>query len=160
VKSRQRRVHDQTLAPLADEPPAVVAPREALVDPAQPPAAARVDEEPGDVVEEVVAGRAGDLPVGRQRFVEREDLLREHVDRPPIAGLAAGETLQVFEVARGIEQAVGVVDTHAPHEAVRDQLLQQGVDGVEDDGVFDTDAGKRVDVEEAPVVDLVGRGAP
>ena len=53
-----------------------------------------------------------------------------------------------------------MIDPHAGHPSLGDEPGQQSVDRREDVGILDAQAGERVDVEEAPVVDLVRRGAP
>ena len=42
----------------------------------------------------------------------------------------------------------------------RDQSLDQPMDGVEGAGVLDAQSGQRIDVEEAPVVDVAGSKPP
>ncbi len=89
-----------------------------------------------------------------KRLVAREDLLGEDVE------IAAAEILQHREIARRIEEAVRVIDSHRLHAAVLQQLRQQLVGRGKDLRVLDAQPRELVDVEEAPVVDLVRRGAP
>ena len=53
-----------------------------------------------------------------------------------------------------------MIDAQAGHLAVGDELQRQPVDRVEHHRVLDADGSERVDVEEAPVVDLLRRDAP
>ena len=54
---------------------------EAAVDAVQLGQPRRIDHQPIGAVEELIAGRAGQHPLFRQRFLAAEDLLHEHVER-------------------------------------------------------------------------------
>lgn len=69
----------------------------------------------------------------------------------------AGEAAQPLEILRGIPQAVDVVEPQSLQLAVGDQLLDAGMDGVESAGVLDAQAGQRIDVEKAAIIDLARR---
>src|SRR5207302_3998863 len=64
------------------------------------------------------------------------------------------------EVACGIQQTIGVIDAQGVDASFVDQLEPEPVYGAEDVWVFDANRGQLVDVEEAAIVDLVGRDAP
>ena len=102
-------------------------------------------------------------------LVAGEDLLGDDVERAirrqPIGRAFESqrprrEVLQHREVARRVEQAVGVVDADRVTLPSRISDREQLVRRLEDLRVLDAQAGERVDVEEAPVVDLVRRRAP
>ena len=108
-------------------------------------------KQPADAQQGVVAGRAGARPVVGQLLVALEDLLD---DDPG----AAGRVGQPLEVAARVGEAVGVVDPQPVDRAVaRCSVEQQRVGRVEDLGVLDPHRDQRVDVEEAPVVQLLVR---
>ena len=115
--------------------------------------AGRVDEHAEHVVEHVVPGGPGGLPVGGQRLTGLEDLL--HDDPGP-----AGRRRQVLEVAARVGQAVRVVDAQPVHDPVADVGKQQLVRRGEDRRHLDPDTGQRRHVEEPAVVELVGRDPP
>ncbi len=124
-----------------------------------------IDEETVDQAREIVPRRAGNLPVRSQRLVMRENLLDHDVESPPsvriaMRGVRPCERLQLAAVAPGIEQAVDVVESDALHAAFPDHATEQAVCGVEERAVLHANAGELVDVEEAPVVDLVGADPP
>jgi len=48
-----------------------------------------------------------------------------------------------------------VVEPQALQAVFRDQLFDQAMDGVERAGILDTQSGQRIDVEEAPIVDVL-----
>src|SRR5262249_47541069 len=122
---------------------------------------ARIDEEAVDEVCELVAGGAGDLPAGPQRLVMGEDLLHHDVERPAIVGrVRTREVLQLPAVSSGVEETVDVVETDALDTSLTDHAAEQPVRGLEQRPVLHPDAGELVDVEETPVVDLVGADAP
>ena len=101
----------------------------------------------------------------RQALAAGENLLGDHVQRPaaraPLDAPGGGrDVLQHVEVLRGIEQPVGMIDADAGDPFLAQQARQQLVNRLEHRRVFDAQAGQRVDVEEAAVVDLVRRGPP
>ena len=59
-----------------------------------------------------------------------------------------------------IAQPVDVIEPQALQPAVRDQAADQPMDRLEGGGVLDAQAGQRIDVEEAPVVDLAAGEPP
>ena len=124
-------------------------PRQLRVGAAHAPDLCRVDEDAVEIVEVVVAGRAGDRPARRQGLVARENLLGEDVE------IAAAEILQHREIARRVEEAVRVIDSHRLHAAVPQQLRQQLVGRGKDLRILDAQPRELVDVKKAPVVDLV-----
>ena len=149
---------------------ALVPAGEAFVDALEGLAAAGVDEDAVDEVEEAIAGGAFDGPAGAEAFVAGQDFFGDDVEGAAVVeggsgdaafakGLAAG-VLEVVEVAFGVVEAVGVIDAEAVNVAFADEFEEFAVDGVEDGGIFDADGGEFVDVEEAAVVDLVGGDAP
>ncbi len=67
--ARHGVLHDEPLALVGHVGEGIVPSREFLVEPSQRPLAARIDEQPVDLVEEVVAGRAVHHPGRRQPLV-------------------------------------------------------------------------------------------
>ncbi|MDR8969550.1 hypothetical protein FEP58_05940 [Burkholderia multivorans] len=120
--------------------------------------AGRIVQQRGDVVHEVVAGRAVDRPVGAQRFAGREDLL--DVDRRRRVALRGEARMQPPAVRARIGEPVDVIDAYAVDESRRMEPQRQRMDRVEHRVVLDAYAGQRRDVEEAPPVELVGGRAP
>ncbi len=100
----------------------------------------------------VVAGGAVDRP-RRELLARLEDLLdddpRVRRHRP-----------QPVEVGGRIAEPVGMVDPDAVDGAVAHPGPDQPVGEVEDRGLLDPDPGQIGHVEEPPVVELVGAGAP
>ncbi len=168
--TRHRRIDDQPFARVEHVVEGLDAPGELGVRPAQLPRLAGVDVQAVEIVEVVVAGRAVHRPAPRQRFAARQNLLGHHVQRPIRASAALGlardvpglrrQVLQHREVSRRVEQAVGMIDADRLHLAVGEKGLQELVRVREDRGILDSQPGKRVDVEEPPVVDLVEGRAP
>lgn len=99
-------------------------------------------------------------------LVRRDDLLRHHVQRPLVvarggaARVLDAASLQALEVARRIEQPVGMVDAQAVHPLRVEQLEDQAVRRLEDLRLLHAQRRQLVDVEEVPVVDLVAGNAP
>ena len=152
--ARHGRRHDEALALIPHLVEGVGVPRQLRVGAAHAPDFCRVDEDAVEIVEVVVAGRAGDRPARRQGLVARENFLGEHVEIP------AAEILQHREIARRVEEAVRVIDSHRLHAAVAQQLRQQLVGRGKDLRILDAQPRELVDVKKAPVVDLVRRGSP
>ena len=100
----------------------------------------------------VVPGRSIDGP-RRQVLVGGEDLL----DADPRAWREGSEP---GAVAGRVGHAVDVIDAQAVDQAVPDQLTDDAVGGVEDLGVLGPQGDQRVDIQEAAVVELVGRDLP
>ena len=113
-----------------------------------------VDEDAVQEIQELVAGGAGGGPRVRQLLAGGQDLLGHHVD------LAAGALLQAPEVVGGVVEPVGMIDAQPRHRALPHQAEEQPVGGLEDLGLLHADGRQLVDVEEAPVVDLLARHAP
>jgi hypothetical protein len=107
-----------------------------------------VDEEAADPQECVVSGGAGAGPVAGKLFVAFEDLL----DHDPRTTGALGQTPQV---APRVGQPVRMVDAEAVELALVQELEQQLVRGLEDLLRLHAHRGEGVDVEEAPVVQLL-----
>ncbi len=101
-----------------------------------------IDEEGGDVVRELVAGRALDRPVA-QLLAVLEDLL------DPDAADAALRDL--FEVRARVGEPVRMVDAQAVDEPLAHELEHLGVRDLEHLRVLDAHPGERVDREEAAV---------
>ncbi len=117
------------------------------------PGRGRVDEQPGEPVQRVVAGRAGTCPGVGQRLAGFQDLLH---DRP----CAFGGLGQPAQILLGVGEAVRVVDPQAVDRAGTDLVEDQAVCGGEDVRVLLAQTGEGGDVEEAPVVQLGARDPP
>ena len=136
------------------------------VDSPQPPRLRHVDEQAVHVVEEVVAGGAMDLPLRRQVLAAGQDLFGDHIQRVSIPGSVVAadgcfvQTLQHFEIACRIEEAVRVVDADTVYASVGKELPEKLVRRLEYLRPLHVKRGQRVHVEEPPVIDLVRRGAP
>ena len=97
----------------------------------------------------------------RQPFVFTEDLFDHRVERARMASLGvADQPAQALKILRGVAQAVDVVEPQALQLVLRYQFLDQDMDGVERAGILDAQAGKRVDVEEAAIIDVARRQPP
>ena len=101
-----------------------------------------IDEQALHVGEELVAGRARHGPRA-QGLVGGQDLLDPDVARARVA--------QTAEVARGVGQAVDVVDTQAGHDPGSHEAQHRRVRGREDLGILDPHPRQLVDVEEPAV---------
>jgi hypothetical protein len=71
-----------------------------------------------------------------------------------------GTLVQEVRVPAGIVEAVDVIDPQALEPAVADHLEDEAVRLREHLRIFDAHAGQIVDIEEAPVVDVVDGDAP
>ncbi|PSK50753.1 hypothetical protein B0E38_05326 [Streptomyces sp. 111WW2] len=111
-----------------------------------------VREQPVDVPQGVVAGRARDGPGGGQPLPVREDLLHH---RPP----SAARPVQPFQVRVGVGEAVGMVDAQSVDHALVQQPQDGAVRRLEHLRVLHAHADQLRDAEEAPVVQL-GAGQP
>src|SRR6185436_5502295 len=89
----------------------------------------------------------------RQRLVAGEDLL--HNDPGPLA-----EALQPLEILLGIGQAVGMVDAQSVDAGLGGEPAEERMRSVEHRLVLGAQRREIGDLEEAPVVDLVGGDAP
>jgi len=144
---------------------------EAVPDAIEFRAGSCVDQHAVHFGREAVAGRAVHRPILGQRLVRRGDLLGHHVERARRAAVvgrcrqrdagARGEAvLQALEILGRVVQAVGVVDAQAVDHATCGQVERHALCGLEYRRVFNAHCRELVDVEEAPVVDLVGGDAP
>ena len=167
--ARHRRLDDQPLARVEHVVERLEAAGELGVGPAQLARLAGVDEEAVEIVEVVVAGRAVDRPPARQRARGRRESSRRRRTAADPAGrrtrarasmlqASRRQVLQHREVPGRIEQPVGVIDADRVHLAAGEQGAS-GAGGCASKtvGILDPQPGQRVDVEEAPVVDLVRR---
>ena len=121
--------------------------------------AGRIDQQAEHQIGEFVTGRALDRPILAQRLVPSEDLLDDKVER------ARRMFAQTQEIALRVEQPVDMVDPQSIQHSVAQQLEREAVRVIEQLRQFHAQAGELVDVEEAPVIDVVGgnaemRGAP
>ena len=97
----------------------------------------------------------------RQRLVLAENLFDHDVERRGVlAARVADQSAQALEILRRVAQAVDVVEPQALQLALGDQPLHQAVDRLEGAGILDAQAGQRIDVEEAAVVDVAGGEPP
>lgn len=119
-----------------------------------------------DLVHEVIAGGAVGGPARVDALVIGQDLFHDQIGfggqaSPRARRRRLGQRrAQPAQVGARRGQAVDVVDTQPVEQAFAVQAQGQGVHGVEYDVVLDPHANQLVDFEEAPPVDLVGRGAP
>ena len=72
----------------------------------------------------------------------------------------ADQPAQALEVLNGIAQAIDVVEPQPVKLSLRNQPFDQPMDRLERAGVLDAQARQRIDVEEAPVVDVAGSKPP
>ena len=72
----------------------------------------------------------------------------------------ADQPAQALEILNGIAQAVDMIEPQPLQLAFRDQPFDQPMDRLEGAGVLDAQARQRIDVEEAPVVDVAGSEPP
>ena len=84
--------------------------------------------------------------------MRRENLLDHDIQR--------SSDLQAFQVRLRIVQAVDMIDAQAVDHAALDQLEDEPVRAVEHAALIHAQRREIVDVEEAPVVDLIDRDAP
>ena len=161
--ARQGGAHDQLLGVVGKFFEVAVDAAEVAVDTRHAPLGGAIDEQVVDQVGEAVAGRAVDRPVVRQALVVGEDLLDHQIQRQRFArrrGLAADGLLQVTEVLARIVEPIRMVDAQPLDLALGDEIENEAVGGVEHRRVFHAQRGEVVDVEKAPVVDLVGGDTP
>ena len=163
--ARERGAHDEELRLARDLGEFRHRPRRTRGRRGRSSASRGVDEEAVHDVREAVAGGAVNGPASGHALVAGGDLLGDQVERPPRAacgGFADGRValLQAAEIAGRVVQPVGVVDAQAVHAPLREQLEDQAMGGLEHRLVLHAQRGELVDIEEAAVVDLVGRDAP
>jgi len=157
----QRGLEDATLGGARELTVAGVATEDGRAIPAgDRPQAGRVDEHGLERVHELVPGGAGDRPVAAQALPGAEDLLdqdrRTRGARGACSRHRGGERV---EVRCGIEQPVDVIDAKSRDGAVGDPAEHPRMRGGEHERVLDPHADQIVDLEEAPVVQVVA-GAP
>ena len=68
--------------------------------------------------------------------------------------------LQLPKVRARIIQTVDVINTETSHASFLEKTKHQAVKGLEDHRVLHPDGDEFIDVEEAPVVDLLGSDPP
>jgi hypothetical protein len=151
--ARQQLPQDEQLLLPHHPGPVRALSRQFPVEVGQRPFSLRIDEQAAGPVQEVVAGGPLHRPGLAQGLPRLQDLL--HHD-PGFRGFVA-EPLQVL---LGIAQAVRMIDAHAVQHPVAQPLEHQGVGVQENPLVLHAQADQGVDVEEAPVVQLLAGGAP
>src|SRR5215213_6787461 len=93
-------------------------------------------------------------------------MLAENFFDHDVEGLAsaakaiADQPAQPLEILNGIAQAIDVVEPQPVKLSFRNQPFDQAMDRLEGAGVLDAQARQRIDVEEAPVVDVAGSEPP
>ncbi len=123
--------------------------------------AAAFDQHPGNGVQPLITRGAIDAGEGMQAFVFAENFFDHHVERLCRRRLRIpDQAAQPLKILCGIAQAVDVIEPQALELAFRDQPLDQAVDGVECAGILHPQSRQRIDVEEAPVVDVAGSQSP
>ncbi len=113
-----------------------------------------IHEEAIHHVGEAISRGAMHGPFFRHILERRHDLFHRDIDR------AAARLVQALEIFLRIVEPVGVVDAQRLHRAFAHQAHGEAVGRVEDALVLLAERRQFVDVEEAPVVDLVLRHAP
>src|SRR6185295_5587924 len=94
-------------------------------------------------------------------FVFAENFLDHHVEGLVAATMrVADQPAQALEILYGIAQAIDMVEPQPVQLSLRNQPFDQPMDRLEGAGVLDAQAGQRIDVEEAPVVDVAGSKPP
>ena len=109
------------------------------------------EEETTGPVGELVPGGAVYLPSFVEHFVAAEDLFHQEDWTTSIVP-CLDRLVEAIEVARGVRQAVDVIDAEAGDPRVGAEHGHEVVGPGEDLGVFDAYADETVDVEEPPVV--------
>ncbi len=157
----QQLSHHQVLAPIGQLGKIHALADEARVRLGQSRFAGGIHEQAVDEARELVARGAGDAPVLRQRLVHGEDLLHHQIGGGHPGGPDLGAAgRQAAEIAGGVVQAVRVIHPHAGDDAPPHQRQDAPMNRLEHLGILGTQPGQIVDVEEAPVVDLVAGRAP
>src|SRR5262245_26765809 len=118
----------------------------------------RVNEQSIDGERVVVTRSAMYRPIVRQMLVSPENLFDDEIVlRVPEGGELASQPAQI---AARIVEAVRMVDAKTLDLSFGDQLEQAAMGRVEHCIVLGAQAGEIIDVEEPPVVDLIGCHAP
>ena len=149
-----RGLHDEPLAVVHDLGEAGAVADEARVVLLHGARLRAIDEDTVQQVQELVAGGAGGGPRLRQLLARRQDLLGHDVD------LAARARLEPPEIVGGVVEPVGVIDAQPGHRSLAHEAEEQAVGRLEHLRLLHPDGGQLVDVEEAPVVDLLAGDAP
>ena len=157
--ARQRTRENRLLAVVEHLREGIDAADEARVDVAQLVCAQAIDEQAVEQVQVVIAGGSLNRPLGRQRLVVRENLFDDHI-RLTLGPSAAHRRVQTRQILLRIHQPVGMIDPQAGHPAFFDESQHQLVNCREHFGLFHADRSQAIDVEETPIVDLVGGHAP
>ena len=147
----ERGAHHQAPALVCDLLECRVGLGELTIAPRHPRFVLVAHEPAGRQRRELVAGRAVHRPRLRQALERREDLLDYDIQRL---------RLQALQVRLRIVQAIDMIDAQAVDHAALDQLEGEPVRAVEHARLVHAQRREVVDVEEAPVVDLVDRYAP
>ncbi len=148
-----------------------LAPGEAVIGGGEGALGARIDEQAADQRHELVAGRTGDRQVLAQVLKPGEDLFDDEVDRgaevrlehrlaPSVCDRRCRLLEQPAAVARGIVQAIDVIEPQPLHLVLGDQAQDHAVGLLEHLGALHPEPGQLVDVEEAAVVDVRAGDAP
>ncbi len=121
-----------------------------------------VDEHPVHHVREVIAGLPVHRPVRRQMLERGRDLFHHQVDgQGGGVGCYLGDPLlQSFEVTCRIVQPVRVVDAQSVDLARSYELEYELVGRLKHRLVLNSQSRESVHVEEAAIVDVVGRHSP
>src|SRR5262249_40736742 len=118
----------------------------------------------GDLSEEVVSGRAIDLPIAGEELIAGENLFDHEVRRPLRRRsrlLERGQGgVERLTIAGRVRKPVDVIDPKSVDKAARVELERQGVHGLEYVVPFDSQACELVDVEEAAPIDSVAGALP
>ena len=123
--------------------------------------AAAVGQHMGDCIHPLVAGGAVNAGKRRQLFVFAENFLDHHIEGLAAAAMrVADQPAQALKILDGIAQAIDVVEPQPLQLSFRDQPFDQPMNRLEGACVLDAQARQRIDVEEAPVVDVAGSKPP
>ena len=102
-----------------------------------------------------------DAGKGVQLFLLAKDFFDHHIEGTGVLSpRVADQAAQALKILRGVAQAVDVVEPQSLQLSVRDQLLDQTMDGREGAGILHAQAGQRIDVEETAIIDVAGGKPP
>ena len=129
-----------------------------------------IHEEPIHQVQKTIARGAFHRPFHAQRFVAAQDLFGHDIERPirvvlfrvPIRsrGPSFAGVLQEPEIFLRFKQTIRVIHAQSANMALPHQIENQLMHRRKYFGIFHANSRQIVDVEEAPVVDLIHRNAP